>query len=62
MTTIVTSSSAARPPMPLRVATSPSKSPGEIESVGIAGAERVYLPGSTRTSGSDAPVSTILIS
>ena len=41
MQTIVTSSTAARPPMPLRRATSPSKSVALTSSAATLGAERV---------------------
>ena len=64
ITTIVISSTAARPPMPLRRATSPSKCVG-LTSVGsIDGAESLNVPvaGARCASGSDAPVSSILIS
>ena len=64
ITTIVISSTAARPPMPLRRATSPSKCVGLTLLGSIDGAESLNVPvdGARCASGSDAPVSSILIS
>jgi hypothetical protein len=64
ITTIVISSTADSPPMPLRRATSPSKSPAEIFSGAALGADSAYVPGAGArcASGSEAPVSSILIS
>ena len=61
MQTIVTSSTAARPPMPLRRATSPSKSVALTSSPPTLGAESVYVPAAGRASGRPA-ASVILIS
>ena len=64
ITTIVISSTAARPPMPLRRATSPSKCVGLTLVGSIDGADSLKVPvaGARCASGSDAPVSSILIS
>ena len=60
MQTIVTSSMAARPPMPSRLATSPANSVASTSRVATAvGATRLYLPtaGARCASGRLAPVS-----
>ena len=64
MQTIVISSTAARPPMPSRFATSPSNSLGLTSPTGTDGTVSWYLPvrGAVSPSGSEAPVSSSLIS
>src|SRR5262249_31093589 len=59
---IVTSSTGAKPPMPFRVATSPSKCVGSTAWATAAGSASWYVPVATPVSGSAAPVSSILIS